>query len=143
MLSEIQNSYFENKINILEHIENEAPLFIYRYSEHMCNSCIIEDLEELKLFQMKLGSQRIFVLPAYKKNKYNDIILSNALNDFNYVNTSSEILKIPINSNSIMSRYFGVINLQGELGMIYFPVLGCQSETKQYFAMVKEFIEMN
>jgi len=121
--SSVYNSHFSLPDSI------EKPVLVYRYSDNMCEGCIFEDLENLKIFQNKIGKNRILILPAY--NRQNLARLLYELADFNYKNITVESLSV------LSQQYFAVINNNDKVEMVFFPMMGYSSITQAYFNEVE------
>ena len=111
---------------------------IYRFKDDMCDECIDQDLGELYNFQCKVGKNRILVLPAYEKNRGNDIFLSNRLEHFTYKNISDSIIGFPLNQKTGQSvRYLAYIGKDGKINSIFFPIKFEQQITQIYLHVLE------
>jgi hypothetical protein len=131
MTSIVYNKFKHNVI-----INEKYPVLIYRYSNAMCQSCIFEDIIELKNFQKTIGKDNILVLPDYPKDRGSIIQLKNELADFRYKNIPSDSLIIPVNNIEGYQRYFAVVNKYGNIEMVFFPKRNCPELTKMYFTEI-------
>ena len=141
MLSEVQNSYLENKTFLEIFFDKKKSLLIYRYAQNMCSTCIAEDLSELRNFQSEFGKSKIFILPAYENTRDGKITLMNELEHFNYKNLDAVTLPIPIDSQMLSKRYFAYINNKGNLNMIFFPINGKPELTRAYFSAIAKIYQ--
>jgi len=118
-----------------------CALFIYRYYPSGCSPCYLDDLSELKLFQKTIGRDVVLALPAYANNDRNSRVrMVNEISDFRYRNIPADSLSFPIH-NGEEKRYFAVIDKQGRIGMVFFPVKGRQDLTRRYFKEVASYFE--
>jgi peroxiredoxin len=117
---------------------SDKPTLIYRYSGAMCQTCVYEDIFELRDFQEKTGKENILVLPAFPDNRDNRVRLSHELADFNYRNIPADSLIIPVQEPEGAKRYFAVIGEDGKIEMVFFPKKGHPAVTRSYFAAVEE-----
>ena len=125
---------------------DSTPILIYRFSFHMCESCIQEDLFELFDFQKQNSKATIYILPAYPKAypnyRNNQIMLKNMLHNFDFRILPSDSLCIPISvQDEIEKRYFAVINGDKKIEMIFFPRKNYQELTRLYFSEVKKMLK--
>ena len=134
---EIELSLLENRDSILSAIK--YPVLIYRYPQVNCNSCIVEDLSELKMFQNEVEKGKIIVLPAYEENQRNRITFANQLANFEYKNIPEHLLVLPKDKDGFTKRYFALIDNKGNLGEVHFPQRGNTAATKAYFQRVKGY----
>jgi hypothetical protein len=104
----------------------------------MCEGCIFEDLENLKVLQKQIGKDRILVLPSFSNNSRNRARLLYELADFNYRVISLTSLVIPTLEARGPLPYFAVINSQGNVEMVFFPRLGYSTFTQAYFKEVEK-----
>ena len=104
----------------------------------MCFSCIMEDLMVLRDFQKQIGKDRVLVLPAYPDDRGSKARLNTELADFNFHNISTDSLTIPIRENEGAKSYFALMNSDGKLEMVYFPVRGHPTITQAYFEKVEK-----
>jgi len=141
LYSQVYGSYIKNKESIHASTGNKTSVLIYRYSKFMCNSCFLEDLQEIERLQKEVGKQKILVLPAYPDNREGRIELSKVLSKFNYVNIPLDTLIIPSISTEIMQRYFALIDKEGNLSMVFFPLRGETDLTRFYFSEVKSILK--
>jgi hypothetical protein len=120
---------------------DSVPVLIYRFSQHMCESCIQEDLAELLDFQRQNSKAAICVLPAYPNDRNNRILLKNMLHNFDFRNLSADSLCIPLSKeDGTEKRYFAVLNKNREIEMIFFPRRNHQDLTRLYFSAVKKML---
>jgi hypothetical protein len=137
----VQDSYNKNKSTIIEYMGGKTSLLIYRYAKNMCNTCIVEDLEELSCFQKKAGSEHVCILPAYGTDKYDNVILTNELHNFEFKNIPLDVMAVPLDSNMIMRRYFGYVDNKGNLSMVFFPTKDHVNQTRSYLSEINKKIE--
>ena len=119
----------------------KLPIIIYRYSWNMCNSCIIDDLMELRDFQKRIGKDHILVLPAYPDERKSKARLNNELADFSYQNISIDLLIIPIHETEGTKPYFAMVNNVGKLEMVFFPKRSHTVITQAYFKEVEKRLQ--
>ena len=118
-------------------------VFLYRYSEDICEVCIFEDLENLKILQKKIGKDRIFVLSAFSNYRQNKVRKHYELRDFNNYNISSDSLVVPVHKTEGSKPYFAIMNSDGKLEMVFFPKKGYSSNTREYFKEVEKRLQLN
>lgn len=119
-------------------LQNNAPPFLfYRYSENMCISCINEDLSLLRKFCDQNNTFKVLIIPDYINTRENEIFLNNQLNRFHYMNIESAFFPMPRGENGEKKRYFGVVNSNKKLQMIFFPNKGLTQLTNYYFSKIK------
>ena len=138
-LLSIMNS--RNKTIILFVLLVYAATATYRYSEHMCESCVYQDLNVLRQLQDSLGYDNLLILPAFSENKYSQLRLSNELKGFRYKNIPEEDLGFPIDKQTGMeTRYLGYINSEGDVEMCFMPLKNRQELTWRYLSMLRASI---
>lgn len=130
--------YQSNDYRLPDHKE---MLFIYRYSEHICPSCVIEDLIALRDFQDKIGKDRIIILPAFSEDRSSEARLHTELADFNYQNILPDSLIVPKHETKGDKAYFAVITGDGKLEMVFFPVKGRSDITQAYLKEVEKRLQ--
>ena len=140
ILSLIYYDFINNKSSIKEITENITSVLIYRFSKNMCPSCIHEDLMEVDHLQQEIGKERVLLLPTYPDNRTGRLEVSNLLAKFNYVNITADLLRMPTLEGDFLQRYFGVIDKEGNLTMVFFPRRGNPNLTRLYFSEVKKVI---
>lgn len=116
-------------------------ILIYRYSQAMCHTCIVEDLDELQKFQEQIGKGKILVIPAYAQDRSSEILLKNELSDFRYINIPVDSLVIPTSESGEYKRYFAFIGKNGDIEMVFFPKINYPQFTRSYFKEVKKRIK--
>lgn len=123
---------------------DETNILVYRFSEDMCDGCILQDLTELYNIQKSLGKNKILILPAYENNRYNMMLLKNKLSNFRFTNISEEFLEFPSSRTTGLSqRFFAYVNNQGRMTSFYFPSKNQQDITRLYLNHLKEKIQKN
>ena len=140
LYSSIYSDFINNKASLRETTGNKTSVLIYRYAKYMCESCILEDLQEIELFQEETGKEKILLLPAYPDNRMGMIELSNVLAKHNFVNIPLDSFVIPLYEGDYIQRYFAVIDKEGNLTMVFFPRRGDTALTRLYFSEVKKMI---
>lgn len=111
---------------------------IYCFSEDMCDECIYQDLAELENIQKEIGKDNVLVLPAYSTSRANQIILKNKLNDFKYINISTDSIKFPFHrENGMEQRFFAFTDESGRIRSFFFPQKNQQNMTRIYLNKVK------
>ena len=138
--AQVYTGFFHRKDFFRENINLKTPMLIYRYSKLMCESCILEDLKEIELFQEEIGKEKILLLPAYPDDRMGVIELSNVLVKHNFVNIPLDSLVIPSDEGNILQRYFAVIDKDYNLTMVFIPRRGEENLTRTYFLEVKKEI---
>ena len=116
---------------------------VYRYSNHICQTCIVEDLMELRDFQQKIGKEKILVLPAFPEDRNSKIKLNNELSGFNYQNISIDSLILPRHETEGEKRYFAVLDNEGKMEMVFFPKNGFPNITRAYFKEVEKRMQLH
>lgn len=123
---------------------DETNILVYRFSEDMCDGCILQDLTELYNIQKSFGKNKILILPAYENNRYNMMLLKNKLSNFRFTNISEEFLEFPSSRTTGLSqRFFAYVNNQGRMTSFYFPSKNQQDITRLYLNHLKEKIQKN
>lgn len=102
---------------------------IYRFSEHMCDECIFQDLAELRKIQEKIGKEQVWVLCDFENNRINHSLFKNKLHDFNYMNIPSDSLSFPLDQNLNEKRFFATINAEGHITTLFYPQKNRQNLT--------------
>jgi len=128
--------------NYSQQLKNDTcSVLIYRYSSNMC-SCYQDDLMDLYEFIESIGIDKALILPAYPFNDSRSRIRINSeTKGLKYQNIPSDSLALPIREDGEEKRYFAIIDAQGKLGMVFFPVTGRQDLTRRYFQEVKRFFQ--
>lgn len=103
----------------------------------MCISCINEDLSLLRKFCDQNNNFKVLIIPDYINTRENEIFLNNQLNRFHYMNIESAFFPMPRGENGEKKRYFGVVNSNKKLQMIFFPNKGLTQLTNYYFSKIK------
>lgn len=125
-----------------EYVFPVRNVLIYRFKDDMCDECIDQDLGELYNFQCKVGKKCILILPAYKKNRGNDIFLSNRLDHFVYKNISDSIIGFPLNQKTgQFIRYLAYIGEDGKISSIFFPIKFEQQLTQIYLHVLESRLQ--
>lgn len=120
----------------------EKNILVYRFSEDMCDGCVLQDLAELYEMQKNVGENKVLVLPSYEDTRDNRILLTNKLSNFRFVNLSEDSLSFPYNQNTgLNQRFFAYVNDKGEMTSFYFPTRNHQCITRFYLNYLKEKIE--
>lgn len=128
----------------MNHIITNKNVFIYRFSDDMCKSCIYEDLMLLRQFQSEVGYEKVLLLPAYGEDRNSQIRLSNELKNFQYKNISDKIITFPVDKQiNIKNRYMAYINCNGGIEMFFMPIKGEVELTKRYLSKIKENFFLN
>lgn len=128
----------------MSHIITNKNVFIYRFSDDMCKSCIYEDLTLLRQFQSEVGYEKVLLLPAYREDRNSKIRLSNELKGFQYKNISDKVITFPIDKQiNIKNRYMAYINCNGNIEMFFMPIKGEVELTKRYLSKIKENFFLN
>lgn len=134
LMKQVSVSSYPIKIASLDTI---SPVLVYRYPEFSCNICYQDDLELLRVLKNEIGKDCISILPAYRKNRNNGILLRNELADFNFINVESAE-EIPLfESDNVIHRYFAVYEKGTGFKMIYFPDRAYPQLTKDYLQNIK------
>lgn len=121
---------------------SETNVLIYRFSEEMCDGCILQDLKELYNIQKNIGKNKVLVLPAYENTHYNTMLLKDKLSNFRFLNIPEDSLKFPINhTTGLYQRFFAYVNNKGEMTSFYFPSKNQQDMTRFYLSYLKEKIK--
>ena len=94
---------------------------IYRFSEHMCDECIIQDLIELYNIQEKIGKEYIWILCDFEDNRINNSLFKNKLHAFNYMNIPSDSLLFPLDKNLNEKRFFAITDAEGHITDLFYP----------------------
>lgn len=102
---------------------------IYRFSEHMCDECIFQDLVELHKVQEKIGKERIWILCDFEDNRLNNSLFRNKLHAFNYMNISSDSLSFPLGKDLNEKRFFAITNSEGHITALFYPQKNKQNLT--------------
>ncbi len=127
--------------NYAGQLQNDTcAVLIYRYSQNTCAPCFLEDLSDLGEFCKTIGRDNVMVLPAYPSNDRNSRMKMNSeINGLEYRNIPADSLALPIHKSEGEKRYFAVLDAQGRVGMVFFPVKGRQDLTRRYFREIARF----
>ena len=119
---------------------NERDVLFYRFSEHMCELCIYEDLNILRQLQDSVGYKNILILPSYGESKNSRLRLSNELRGFRYRNIPRDVLPFPIDRElGIETRYLGYIDHWGNIGMCFMPRRNETELTWRYLTLIRQY----
>jgi len=129
--------YYNHNLYSTRLNDDTVTVLIYRYSPDICSSCYQEDLLELKEFQKNEKKVVTLILPAYPvTNRSNLMKIEKETQGFKYKNIPSDSLSLPLNMLYEEKRYFAVINEQGRIGMVFFPVTDHLYLTRRYLQEV-------
>lgn len=121
--------------------DDTCAILIYRYSPNMCNACYQEDLFNLRDFQETIGREKVLVLPAHPvHDRGSRVQMNSEMEGFRYRNIPVDSLALPFREGEGEKRYFAVIDKQGQIGMVFFPVMGRQELTQRYFKKVSRYL---
>jgi hypothetical protein len=138
-----ENMRLSSQINDDLNFDSKTSFLFYRYSSHMCRSCILEDLNELSKYQEKIGNDKILIFPAYEDTREEIISVKNDLIEFNFRNISKDSLTIPIDQEGTQRRYFAFVDDSGKISMVFFPIRGRTVLTQSYFSEVHKLLNWN
>ena len=108
----------------------------FRYPKNSCSSCINYYLAEILALQEEIGKDYVWIFPAFSDDRNSRIQLSSELAKYNYRNISADSLIIPIYENEQKS-YFGWINNEGEIDMVFIPEMNKGHYLRNFFFEVK------
>ena len=138
-ISEVHHAHEDYAVQF--HNDTSAVL-IYRYSPDMCAPCYQEDIYSLRVFQESIGRDVVLALPAYPV--YDRISRARIINEtegFKHRNITADSLAIPVSSRYGALNYFAVLDTQGRIGMVFFPVRGRPELTQRYFREVLRYFQ--
>ncbi len=116
----------------------EKNSLIYCFSEDMCDECIYQDLAELYRVQQEIGKDKVLLLPVYRMERENQIILKNKLNNFRYMNASIDSIRFPFHrENGTEQRFFAFTDEVGRIKSLFFPEKNRSNLTRIYLSGVK------
>ena len=131
-----------NTLKIAINKNDSTPTLIYRFPQHMCESCLHEDLSELLNFQRQNSKAAIHILPAYSNDRNSQIMLKNLLHNFDFQILPADSLCVPISEqDGTEKRYFAIISSDKKIDMIFFPQRHHQEFTRRYFLEVKKMLK--
>jgi hypothetical protein len=138
--SEIARSYAENKEVILILLNTDFPKLVYRYQEGICGACFQEDMKLLYQLKDEIGGDRILIIPAYDENRNSLLAMNSQLNHFNHRNISLDLLAVPADEDGVISKYFAIINKDGNIERILLSYPGYPEFTQKYINEIKKLI---
>lgn len=127
-------SDFQNAQNtILDSLSHfKYPILIYVYPEKECITCVHKDLMQIRLFQQKVGKDKICILSIFSKNRNNMIRLNSELYFCNHRNISA--------FSNIRQRFFALINNSG-IEMVFIPKKDMPDLLEQYFHHIEGILK--
>ncbi|MDR3250919.1 MAG: hypothetical protein LBT42_04555 [Tannerella sp.] len=138
--SEIARSYAENKEVILILLNTDFPKLVYRYQEGICGPCFQEDMKLLYQLKDEIGGDRILIIPAYDENRNSLLSMDSQLNHFKHRNIPLDLLALPADEEGVISKYFAIINKDGNIEKILLSYPGYPEFTREYINEVKKLI---
>ena len=122
-------------------VYGEKNILFFRYAHNSCSSCIFNYLEEILALQKEIGKEHIWIFPAYPNDRGSRIQLNAELSKFNYHNIPADSLLIPI-INGKQKQYFGWLNNEREIELIFIPDINNSLYTNKFFLEVKRILNM-
>ena len=116
-------------------------IFFFRYAYNSCSSCINGYLAETLALQEEIGKEHIWIFPAYPDDRGSRLQLSAELAKFNYRNIPADSLLIPT-INDKQKPYFGWINSEGKIEMVFSPDINNRLYTSKFFIEVKRVLSL-
>lgn len=119
---DVVNKYDSFKSYLLsDSVLFEDFLFVYRYTNSICESCKKRDFDILKLFANKFGEDNILVVSSESDNRENRIRLSVDLKGIRYVMLPDSVWAMPISkkTNTVLP-FFALINRSLDIEVVIF-----------------------
>ena len=126
--------------NNVKDVHGKNNTLFYRYTNNSCSSCLNYYLFELLALQEAIGKEHIWIFPAYPDDRGSRIQLSAELAKYNYRNIPADSLLIP-HYNGEQKSYFGWINNDGELDMVFIPDIHNRQYTQKFFLEIQRKIK--
>jgi len=135
-IPEIVNSYERVK-----DVYGKKNTLFFRFTNNTCSSCLVSQLNEVLTLQEEIGKERVLIFSAYPDDRNSKIQMNAELAKYNYRNIPVDSLLIPTYQGEQKS-YFGWMNSDGEIEMVFVPDKSNVRLTRLYFLEVKKKINM-
>lgn len=130
IVSEFQNA----QSSILDSLSQfKYPILIYTYPEKECITCVHEDLMQIRLFQQKVGKEKICIFSLFSENRNNIIRLNSELYFCNHKNIST--------LSNMRQRFFALINKNGNIEKVFIPQKNMPELLERYFYYIENILK--
>ncbi len=111
--------------------DDRGAVLIYRYPQHVCSSCVLEDLGLLKKFTEQSEVTPI-VFVTYEDIRTEHIRISNELRGIPYIKVLQDELNLTKDGNE-EERFFGKLAPDGSVRNVFLPARDYAALTNKYF----------
>jgi len=111
-------------------------ILFFRYAHNTCSNCIFNYLVETLALQEEIGKEHVWIFPAYPEDRSSRLQLNSELSKFNFRNIPTDSLFVPT-YNGEQKPYFGLLNKEGKIEMVFIPDINNKLYTQKFFREVK------